>query len=180
MDLQFQPAHTFSIEQLVALFNEAFPGYIGGEFRFTPTTFARFLSRDDVDLDFSQVFLRDALPVGFGYVARQGWTSRLAAFGVIASASGQGVGKAAMSQMIAQAKERGDRVYLLEVIEQNTRAVKLYQGVGFEIMRRLVGYAVENPTMQSIAGEAARLNEIDVYEAARVVVQHGASLGSIY
>lgn len=172
MDLQLQPAHTLTIEQLAALFNEAFTGYIGGEIRFTPAAFARFLSRDDADLDYSQVFLREGQPVGFGYVARQGWTSRLAAFGIIASASGAGVGKAAMTQMIEQARERGDRVYLLEVIEQNTRAVRLYQGVGFEIMRRLVGYAVENPPAES--ADAVSPNEIDVYDAACIIVQHGA------
>lgn len=169
MDLHLQPAHTLTVDQLAALFNEAFTGYIGGEFKFTPATLSRFFSRDNVDLELSQVFLSGDQPVGFGYVARQGWTSRLAAFGVIASASGAGLGKAAMSEMITQARERGDRVYLLEVIEQNTRAVRLYQGVGFEILRRLVGYTVENP-----AGEAAPLNEMDVYDAARVIIQHGA------
>lgn len=170
MDLQLQPAHSLTVEQLAALFNDAFTGYIGGDFKFTAATLARFLSRDNVDLELSQIFLLGGQPVGFGYVARQGWTSRLAGFGVVASASGQGVGKTAMTQMLAQARERGDRTYLLEVIEQNTRAVRLYEGVGFEIMRRLVGYSVENP-----AGATAALQEIDVYEAGRVVVQHGAA-----
>jgi ribosomal protein S18 acetylase RimI-like enzyme len=172
MELQLQPAHILTIEQLAALFNEAFTGYIGGEIRFTPAAFARFLSRDDVDLEYSQIFLLDGQPVGFGLVARQGWASRLAAFGIIPSASGAGIGKAAMTEMIAQARERGDHVYLLEVIEQNTRAVRLYQGVGFEIMRRLVGYAVENPHAEGT--ESASLNEIDVYDAARMVVEYGA------
>lgn len=169
MDLHLQPAHTLTVEQLATLFNEAFTGYIGGDIRFTTPTMARFFSRDNVDLELSQVFVRGDTPVGFGFVARQGWTSRLAAFGVIAAASGVGVGKAAMTQMITQARDRGDRVYVLEVIEQNTRAVKLYQGVGFEIVRRLVGYAVENP-----AGDGADLREIDLYDAARVIIQHGA------
>ena len=167
--MELKPAHTLTLDRLAALFNEAFAGYIGGNVNFTAAALARFMSRDNVDLELSQVFYRDDQPVGFGYVARQGWTSRLAAFGVIPSAAGAGVGKAAMTAMVEQARGRRDRDYLLEVIEQNERAVKLYKGVGFEIMRRLVGYAAENPN-----GEAADLRQIDIPSAARVVVQHGA------
>lgn len=166
--MELKPARMLTLEGLAALFNEAFTGYIGGNVNFTAATLARFMSRDNVDLELSQVFYRDDQPIGFGYVARQGWTSRLAAFGVIPSAAGAGVGKAAMTAMIQQARERGDREYVLEVIEQNERAVKLYKGVGFEIVRRLVGYAAEN-----LNGEAADLRQIDVYEAARVVTQYG-------
>lgn len=167
--MELRPAHTLTLDGLATLFNEAFTGYIGGNFNFTAAGLARFISRDNVDLALSQVFYRDEQPVGFGYVARRGWTSRLAGFGIIPAASGAGVGKAAMTAMVEQARGRGDRDYLLEVIEQNERAVRLYKGVGFEIVRRLVGYAAENPT-----GEAADLHQIDVYEAAQVVVQHGA------
>lgn len=166
--MELKPAHTLTLDRLAALFNEAFAGYIGGNVSFTAAALSRFLSRDNVDLELSQVFYRDEQPVGFGYVARQGWTCRLAAFGVIPAAAGAGIGKSAMTVMVEQARARGDHDYLLEVIEQNERAVKLYKGVGFEIMRRLVGYAVENPN-----GEAGDLRQIDVYEAARVVLQHG-------
>jgi ribosomal protein S18 acetylase RimI-like enzyme len=167
--MELRPAHTLTLDGLAALFNEAFTGYIGGNVNFTAATLARLISRDNVDLELSQVFYRDEQPVGFGYVARQGWRCRLAAFGVIPAAAGAGIGKLAMNAMVEQARERGDHEYLLEVIEQNERAVRLYKGVGFEIVRRLVGYVAENPT-----GEAADLQQIDVYEAARVVVQHGA------
>ncbi|MEP7290900.1 MAG: GNAT family N-acetyltransferase [Chloroflexota bacterium] len=167
--MELKPAHTLTVEQLAKLFNEAFAGYIGGNVQFTAAALARFLARDAVDLDLSQVFMRDDQAIGFGYVARHGWTSRLAAFGVVPAAAGAGVGKAAMRAMIEQARARGDHDYGLEVIEQNTRAVKLYQGVGFEIVRRLVGYTAENVT-----GEAAELREVDVYDAARVMIEHEA------
>jgi ribosomal protein S18 acetylase RimI-like enzyme len=172
--LHLQPAHTLTAEQLAALFNEAFAGYIGGEIHMTSPALAQFLASANAHLDLSQVFVRDGQPVGFGYVARQGWVSRLAAFGIIPAAAGAGVGKATMTQMLAQARERGDREYVLEVIEQNTRAVRLYQGVGFEIVRRLVGYKLESARADAAAVPSADLRAISTYEVARVVVQHGA------
>lgn len=173
MDLR--PAHTLTLDRLAALFNEAFAGYIGGNVSFAAATLARLISRDNVDLELSRVFYRDDQPVGFGYVARQGWTSRLAAFGIVPSAAGAGVGKAAMTAMVQQARERGDRQYVLEVIEQNERAVRLYKSVGFEIVRRLVGYAAENPNGEAAEALANALRQIDIYKAARVVVRHGTA-----
>jgi ribosomal protein S18 acetylase RimI-like enzyme len=173
MELQLRPAYTLTLGDQAALFNAAFAGYIGGDIHFTTEMLTRFLAGENVDLNASQVFMRGSEggePIGFGYVARRGWTSRLVAFGVIPAASGAGVGKAAMLQMIEQAKTRGDRFYELEVIEQNTRAVRLYESVGFQRLRRLVGYELKTPQ-----GEAAPdLQIIDVYEVAKLIIQYGA------
>jgi len=74
-----------------------------------------------------------------------------------------------MGQLIEEARVRGEREMLLEVIEQNTAGVKLYQKVGFKIIRRLVGYKLENPQIKS----KNKLEEIDIYELARIVTRHG-------
>lgn len=173
--IDLKPAYTQTIDELATLFNRAFAGYIGGDVHFTAEALARFLSRDNVDLDLSQIMMRDGQPVGFGYVARMGWTSRLAAFGVVPEASGAGVGKVSMQQLIDQAKARGDRFYELEVIEQNTRAVKLYEGVGFERVRRLVGYELKSPPTDARDERLVpALLSVNVYDVGRVIMQHGA------
>ena len=61
---------------------------------------------------------------------------------VVPEARGRGVGKWLMAQLIAEAKARGERVMVLEVIEQNEPAVRLYKGCGFHTQRRLVSYAL--------------------------------------
>lgn len=174
--LELQPAHALTLGELAALFNAAFTGYVGGDVHFTPVALARFLASTNADLDLSQVFLRDAQPVGFSYVARQGWTSRLAAFGVVPTATRQGIGRAAMTQLIALARVRGDRCYELEVIESNTPAVRLYEGLGFTRVRRLVSYKGQPPPPADPAAsaDALALEELDVYAVARLIVQHGA------
>ncbi|MCZ2098490.1 MAG: GNAT family N-acetyltransferase [Anaerolineae bacterium] len=173
--IDLQPAYTLTIDDLATLFNRAFAGYIGGDVHFTAEALARFLSRDNVDLDLSQIVVRDGQPVGFGYVARLGWTSRLAAFGVVPEAAGAGVGKAAMRRMIEQAKARGDRFYELEVIEQNTRAVNLYEGVGFERVRRLVGCELKSPPTDARDERLApALLSMNVYDVGKIIMQYGA------
>ena len=170
--IELKPAYSLPLADLAALFNAAFTGYVGGDIQFTAAALARFLASGAVDLALSQIILRDEQPVGFGFVARQGWTSRLAAFGIVPEVAGQGIGKAAMQQMIVQASERGDRFYELEVIEQNPRAVRLYAGVGFTTLRRLVGYQGQPP--EGLQRPAPNLQTLDVYEVARQIVQHGA------
>ncbi len=173
--MELKPAHTLTMEALAALFNAAFDGYVGGSPSLTSASIARFIARENVDLDLSQIIFRDDQPVGFAYVSRQGWSSRLAAFGIIAAASHQGVGTAAMQQMIEQARARGDQRYELEVIEQNPRAIRLYQGVGFEIVRRLISVSAKAPQPDADADTPAELQPLDILEIAKLVMQHGAS-----
>jgi ribosomal protein S18 acetylase RimI-like enzyme len=166
--VELKPAYTLTLEQLATLFNEAFAGYVGGNVQFNAASLAGFIAHESIDLNLSQVILRDDQPAGFGYITQQGGECRLAAFGIVPSAAHQGVGKALMTEMIAQAKARGDRAFNLEVIEQNPRAVKLYQGVGFEIVRRLVGCTGKNP--QAVADVEAEMIDLDT--AARSILRY--------
>jgi hypothetical protein len=74
-----------------------------------------------------------------------------------------------MEKLINEACARGDREMVLEVIEQNEPAVRLYGSYGFEIVRRLVGY-IRKDAFEDAVDELA---EIDVREAARLISQYG-------
>ena len=76
-------------------------------------------------------------------VARQGWTSRVAAMAIAPNFRRQGVGRRLMNLVIDEARERGDKRLVLEVIEQNPPAIGLYESVGLSIARRLAGYRRE-------------------------------------
>ncbi|MBI1259622.1 MAG: GNAT family N-acetyltransferase [Chloroflexi bacterium] len=169
--MELKPAYTLSFDQLADCFNTAFAGYVGGDIHFTAAALAGWIASEGIDLNLSQIVLRDGQPAGFGYIVRQGGECRLAAFGIVPSAAHQGVGKAAMLELIAQARARADSAFYLEVIEQNPRAVKLYQGVGFEIVRRLIGCKAANPQQAVGARHAAPdLAQIDL----AVGVSHAA------
>jgi ribosomal protein S18 acetylase RimI-like enzyme len=89
--------------------------------------------------------------------------------GIVTSARNGGAGTFAMQKLIEEARARGEKQMLLEVIEQNTAGVKLYQKVGFTIVRRLVGYQLENPQAES----KDELNELDIREYAKLVSTDG-------
>ncbi|MBI5935184.1 MAG: GNAT family N-acetyltransferase [Chloroflexi bacterium] len=168
MSFSFQPALSFSLPALADLFTRGFEGYFV-PVKITDMILQTMIRRDSVDLSESRVMLDGDAPVGLALIARRGWTSRLAAMGIASEARHSGLGTWAMTRLIEEARARGERQMLLEVIEQNTAGVKLYRKVGFQTLRWLVGFKLENP--QVTADDA--LEEVDIRELARMVSAHG-------
>lgn len=162
MTIGYQPAAQFSLATLSALINQAFTGYVGGPIQFTPELLVNFLVQGGVSLNLSLVSVRDDAPLAIAMIARRGWTSRVALMGVAPEAQDQGVGRRLMQVVIDQARAREDRALTLEVIEQNPRAVHLYESLGFRSLRRLMGYDGDNLTGDSLA-----MQTVDVAEVAR-------------
>jgi ribosomal protein S18 acetylase RimI-like enzyme len=102
--------------------------------------FTSRIEADNVDRHASWIYETADGPAGILLVARRGRTSRIAALGLAPELRGQGWGRKAMQQAIAQAIERGDERMVLEVISANEAAIALYAGLGFERRRKLVGW----------------------------------------
>lgn len=168
MSLSVVSAAEYTLPELYGVMNRAFEGYIIGSITFDTPGFAHFLAGGNVHLGLSQVVLQDDTPVGLGLIARQGWSSRLAAMGVVPDAKYKGVGKWFMGELLQQARNRGDKTFVLEVFEQNEPGVKVYRHAGMHVVRRLMGYRLENPD-----GEASpQLQQVDCVDVAKVVMQH--------
>jgi len=164
----YKPALAFSLPEIAALFTRSFEGYFV-PVQINETILQTILRRDGVDLAESRVLLKNDEPIGLALIARRGWTSRLAAMGIAKEARHGGVGTWAMNQLIDEARARGEKEMLLEVIEQNTAGVKLYQKVGFKTVRRLVGFKLENPQIES----QEEIEEIDIRQLAQLVTSDG-------
>lgn len=118
---------------------------------------------DSVDYATSRVAVCDGAAAGAALIARRGWTSRLAGMALVPEARRRGAGRALVNHLLVEAKARSERAMVLEVIEQNEAAVRLYESCGFRKRRRLVGLAAKP------AGAAAiptALAEIDLRELA--------------
>jgi ribosomal protein S18 acetylase RimI-like enzyme len=152
-----------------AAMQHCFEGYIV-PIRTTPETWERRFRGEHLDPFASRVYERDGQAAAVLFVCRRGWTSRVGGMAVAADARGQGLGRRVMQDAIGDARARGDRTLLLEVIEQNTPAVKLYKSLGFRMARRLVGYRWDPVPLK---GPAGALREIDPLQLARVVVREG-------
>lgn len=137
----------------------------------SPAVLLGMARADSVDLTVSRVAVLDGQPVGAALIARRGWTSRLAGMAIVPEARRSGVGRALMAQLLTEARSRGERTMVLEVIEQNAPAVRLYETCGFQKVRRLTGHA-GRPAAAADAAVSA-LEEIDPRALATLVAQHG-------
>ncbi len=125
---------------------------------------------DSVDLDESRLLSAKGSVIGVALIARRGWTSRVAAMGIVPEWRNKGAGKFLMQLLIDEARGRGDRQMVLEVIVQNEAAVHLYEHSGFKKVRRLVALGFEG-TAPAGRGE---LEEVDIRRLGAVVAAHGA------
>ena len=123
--LTVQPAVEFTLPQLCDLVNRSFAGYVGGEVNFTPPVMANFMAQGDVHLGRSLVALSNNVPAGIALLARRGWTVRVALMGVVPDFQNQKVGRWLLGQMADEARQKGDKILMLEVIEQNPRAISM-------------------------------------------------------
>ncbi len=168
MELELKPLLNYGLAEIIELLNRGFAGY-PVEIKFDLAALLHMVAHDSIDVGSSRVVQRGGQAVGLALIARRGWSSRLAAMAIVPEARGQGVGRWLMEQLVREAKERGERRMALEVIEKNTAAVRLYEGCGFRVRRRLVSYALS----AGEAGDQAELADVDIREVARLVTMYG-------
>jgi ribosomal protein S18 acetylase RimI-like enzyme len=168
-DVIARPLAEVTAAVAAAAMERCFEGYIV-PVRTTPESWERRFRSEHLDPFASRIYERDGEAAAVLFVCRRGWTSRVGGMAVAADARGQGLGRRVMRDAIADARDRGDQALLLEVIEQNTPAVKLYKSLGFRMARRLVGYRWEPAPL---AGPADELREVDPLELARVALREG-------
>ncbi len=170
MDFDIKPASDYPIPDLVEVLNRGFEGYFV-PIAFNITAFLNMLRKDGLDLTSSRVLLANRQPVGIALIARRGWTSRLAAMGIAMETRAKGAGSWFMEHLIQEARERGEREMVLEVIEQNTFAVHLYEKCGFEAIRRLIGL-IRRDASEIQTNE---LKQVDIRHVGHLVAQYGLS-----
>ena len=156
-----------SYADLAGIFNRCFEGYNTPVSVGAATLEARFRT-EAPDLAASRVYFDGEQAVGLVVITRRGWTCRIGALGVAPEKRGGGLGTRIMEDAIAASRSRGEKAMLLEVIEQNVPAVNLYRKLGFDTLRRLVGYRLMHPE-----GGEGDIEEMDVLDFARVAASEG-------
>lgn len=169
--IESHPATAYSTRALAEILTACFEGYIVPLAMDADLFDGRF-RRENLDLQASRVMTDRGRPVAIVLIARRGWTARVAAMGIVPSHRNCGVGSLALGEIIDDLHRLGDRRMLLEVIDSNEPALRLYSRLGFQRRRRLVGYrrpadAVRGPSASaliktdpfSIAWRMARVEE---------------------
>jgi len=168
MNFSTAPASNYPLPELVKFLNQGFEDYFV-PIKFNMTAFLNMLRKDGIDLTASRVLIADDQPCGIALIARRGWTSRLAAMGIAKVTRSRGAGSWLIDELLDEARQRGEHEMVLEVIEQNEHAVKLYRKSGFQTVRRLIGL-IRRHAEESQKGD---LHEIDLREMAGLIAQHG-------
>jgi ribosomal protein S18 acetylase RimI-like enzyme len=151
--IQFAPASSFSIHQLVAAYNQTRVDYLV-PMPMNAARLAEYVRIYDVDLDHSQVAVDGDQILGLAMLGvRPGrtWITRL---GVLPIKRRCGTGEALMRALLAAADQLRINCACLEVIKHNTPAHALFLKLGFTetrellILRRPPGPPVEIPTAE--------------------------------
>ena len=167
MGYQLESVSSVGLQRSKDLFNRGFSDYIIPT-QLDDASWASFVVQEGIDTKASQVLLMGSKQIGIALVSRRGWSSRIAAMSIVPEARGAGAGSWLMVQLIEQARERGERSMVLEVIETNLSALHVYQHAGFELVRRLFGYEAS-----SLVPGPGVLEEVDPALVARHVTLFG-------
>jgi ribosomal protein S18 acetylase RimI-like enzyme len=143
-----------SMDGLVDLVNHAYAGYPGPFSPEDARSYAEFCRVQNIDLARS-VLAADAegTPIGFGLLGirqERGWCAE---FGVVPAWRRQGVGRALLDRLLAEARDAGLHDVRLEVAAANTSAQALYQQAGFRVARVLRNYAALASVLRPPPGE---------------------------
>jgi ribosomal protein S18 acetylase RimI-like enzyme len=160
MDLT--PASELSLRELSALFARSFEGYFV-TIPDAPLLFDARARSEHISLAESRIARVQGEPVGLVLMARRGRVSRVAGMGIVPAHRNRKLGGDMLRPLLEEARARGDTRMVLEVIEQNAPAVKLYERLGFQRARRLVGFS------GTLAPEPAALEEVEPLDCARLL-----------
>jgi ribosomal protein S18 acetylase RimI-like enzyme len=145
-------------DAVVACFNEAFSDY-AVRFSMTAPQLREIVARRAVVFYLSVGVFDGGRLVGFTLNGFDGETAYDSGTGVVPSHRRQGLARGMMTFILPRLRDAGARRYLLEVIETNTRAVALYESLGFTTTRPLTCWKRE--TGNVVSGIAIRPIEPD-------------------
>ena len=149
--MELVPSDRYSYAELAELFTRGYEGYFVPMHLDEPTL--RYMVETwDIDLSRSRV----APDAGLANLAIRGDRAWIGGIGVVPEQRRNGVGRALMEAVL----ELAPPTVLLEVIEANEPAIRLYESLGFEKTRVLEVWRVEAPLVaaervaQSTLGQA--------------------------
>ena len=136
MTVRLEPASSFALSELAAVFTAAYSDYFV-PMQVDEQALRTMVSTFDVRLDESRVAVLDGGLVGFANLAVRGDAAWIAGVGVVPEHRRSGTGRELMRALLDRAATLGVREMRLEVIEANEAALQLYLQLGFSITRWL-------------------------------------------
>ena len=130
------------IDHLLETFNDAFSDY-DVPMHMDKTQLVRHMHVNGCNLDDSVGLFDDGKLVGFLLVARRNTIAYDAGTGIRVAYRGQGLAHLLIDHAIRHTTHRGCTSFVLEVLDTNARAKKLYEKHGFSTVRTLACHRLE-------------------------------------
>jgi GNAT superfamily N-acetyltransferase len=158
------PADALDLDGLLAVFNAAYADYAvplqldraGLEFT---------LAISDVDLAASRIAVDGGEAVAFAFLALRCGEGWIGGMGTVAARRRRGLGEAALVDVLTGARAGGLESVRLEVIEGNTPAIALYEKLGFERIRGLGVWLLEDAPPRITKAQDADADEAHAWIA---------------
>jgi ribosomal protein S18 acetylase RimI-like enzyme len=150
VSIELRSASSLSAPDLAALFTRAYESYFV-PIELDEAALAFMVRTFDLDLDAGLVAFERDEPLGLVNLGIRGDRGWIGGLGVVATARRKGIGRALMEAVHERARSRGVREITLEVIEANEAAFRLYDDLGYEMVRWL-----EIGSLEPASGEAPR------------------------
>jgi ribosomal protein S18 acetylase RimI-like enzyme len=150
-----EPASGRTGAELAALFTSGYEGYFmpvavdEGAFSFMARTW-------DYDLDASLVAADDNGDVGLCMLGVRGTSGWIGGVGVVPGRRGEGIGEQLMRAIEDRARSRGIEQLWLEVLVQNEPAIRLYEKLGYQVVRELEVWSLDDLVLQEHTVASAR------------------------
>jgi ribosomal protein S18 acetylase RimI-like enzyme len=161
MKIQF--LSNFDLADIHPVFLRAFSDYLV-PMNLTRDQFAELLKRRAARNDISVAAFENGVPVGFTLNALEPYQSVLTAYdvvtGIAPEARRKGIARKLFDFSLPRLTELHASRYVLEVFENNQPAVRLYEGVGFQILRKLEVYTLAGNKTMDVARQNYECREV--------------------
>lgn len=132
-----------------------------------------------VDYSASMGLFKDGALAGFTLNGVGNWRGRPTAYdagtAVVKELRGRGHSKEIFRRLLPVLKNRGIKTYLLEVIDENAGAVRLYKSMGFEVKRRFACMKLKADAFKAGRTSAAEIQDAprDTWSSLRAAMEGG-------
>ncbi len=130
------PLSGYPLVDFVSFVNEVFSDY-AIPINWDVLNFRLDVRENSLDLDLSYVFLENERPVGFIVTGVRKNRGRVDAMGVVKEKRGTGLAQKILQYALERLKWKGVERVILEVAEEDPRAVRFYEKNGFREIRKL-------------------------------------------
>jgi ribosomal protein S18 acetylase RimI-like enzyme len=134
------PAAQLSDAALRDLFNAAYSDYLL-PMRLSSDAFAEHLAANGIDLARSRLVLDDR-PAAFALIASRDDAGWVGGIGTVPQYRRRGLAEQVLTAGLTALRDHGGRVAWLEVIDENHQARRLYEKLGFEVVRDLLVWSL--------------------------------------